>query len=96
MKQKAERIEQIYRCIIFFRSGHLNLCQAVSKIVGNDQEQGKGRHKSEVPPTRRDEQCILRRLLTQLLNVRCIFEIAWRKLMPLSRYGLFCFGSLES
>ena len=96
MKQKAERIEQIYCCIICVRSGHLNLCQAVSKIVDNDQEQAKGRRKSGVPPTRRDEQYIIRRLLKQLLNVRCVFEIAWRELMPLARYGLFCFGSLES
>ena len=52
---------------------YLRYLQAVSKIVDNDQEQGKSRRKSGAYV---QYVSILRRLLTQLLGVRCIFEIA--------------------
>ena len=47
--------------------------QAISKIVDNAQEQGKSRRKSAAYIK---YVSILRRILTQLLSVRCIFEMA--------------------
>ncbi|MGD2038943.1 MAG: hypothetical protein PVH28_13710, partial [Desulfobacterales bacterium] len=47
--------------------------QAISKIVDYAQEQGKSRRKSAAYV---QYVSILRRLLTQLLSVRCIFEMA--------------------
>jgi hypothetical protein len=49
--------------------------EAISKIVDYDQEQGRSRRKSAAYV---QYVSILRRLLTQLLSVRCIFEIACR------------------
>jgi len=48
--------------------------QAISKIVATAQEQGKSRRKSAAYM---QYVSILRRLLTQFLSVRCIFEMAW-------------------
>jgi hypothetical protein len=49
--------------------------QAISKIVDNAQEQGKSQRKSAAYV---QYVSILRRLLTPLLSVRCIFEMACR------------------
>jgi hypothetical protein len=88
MELAAELNKQEHLRFAIFRSGRPILLQAVSKIVGNAQEQGKSRLKSAAYV---QYVSILRRLLTQLLSVRCIFEMACPKLMPLRRCGLFCF-----
>jgi hypothetical protein len=48
------------------------LPEPISKIVANVQEQGMSRRKSAAYV---EYVSILRRLITQLLGVRCIFEI---------------------
>jgi hypothetical protein len=88
MELAAEHNKKKYLRLAVFRTGHLIILQAVSKIVANAQEQGKGRRKSAAYVL---YVSILRRLLTQLLSVRCIFEMACRKRMPLMRCGLFLF-----
>jgi hypothetical protein len=50
--------------------------EAISKIVDHAQEQGVSRRKSAAYV---EYVSILRRLTTQLLGVRCIFEIASRR-----------------
>jgi predicted ATPase len=92
MELAAELNIQEHLRLAVFRSERLILLQAVSKIVANAQEQGKGRRKSAAYV---QYVSILRRLLTQLLSVRCIFEMACRRLMPLMRCGLFLFWNCD-